>query len=71
MLAAIMGANKFEEEDALEEFLDAPIWTKHTDPLKYWNNVLVNGTVNPALARMALDILSIPGKLPCLIDGDH
>ncbi|PIL32946.1 hypothetical protein GSI_05064 [Ganoderma sinense ZZ0214-1] len=60
MLASLTGADELEEEDALEEYLEAPLRTKQTDPLKYWHNALVNGTANPGLAQMALDILSIP-----------
>lgn len=61
MLASITGADELEDKDALEEYLEAPIRMKKTDPLKFWNNALVNGTANAALARMALDVLSIPG----------
>ncbi|KAM5539154.1 hypothetical protein V8D89_007184 [Ganoderma adspersum] len=59
MLAAITGADELEE-DALEEYLNMPTRMKKTDPLKFWNNALVNGTANAALAHMALDVLLIP-----------
>ncbi|PIL29554.1 hypothetical protein GSI_08362 [Ganoderma sinense ZZ0214-1] len=62
MLASLTGADELEEEDTLEEYLEAPLRTKQTDPLKYWHNALVNGTANPGLAQMALDILSIPDQ---------
>ena len=62
MLAALTGSNELEEEDPLEEYLDAPIRTTKTDPLKFWHNALVNGTADSNLTRMALDILSIPGE---------
>lgn len=62
MLASLTGADELKDEDALKEYLEAPICTKRTDPLKFWNNALANGTANAALAQMALNILSIPGK---------
>lgn len=64
MLAVITGANELEDEDPLEEYLEAPIQTMMTNPLKYWHNALINGTANAALTHMALDVLSIPGKVP-------
>ena len=60
MLTTIMGANEFEEEDALEEFLNAPIQTKHTDPLKYWNNVLV--VMNGLLGAYSGTSISFSGQ---------
>ncbi|PIL32390.1 hypothetical protein GSI_05636 [Ganoderma sinense ZZ0214-1] len=60
MLASLTGADELEEEDALEEYLEGPLRTKQTDPLKFWNNALQNGTADPNLARMALDVLSTP-----------
>lgn len=62
LLTSITGANEFEEEDALEEFLDMLIQMKNTNPLKYWNNMIVNGMANTALACMALNILSTPSE---------
>ena len=32
-----------------------------SDPLKYWHLALESGSEDPALARMALDYLSMPG----------
>ena len=61
MLAELTGLNELEEEDPLEEYLEAPIRATQTDLLKFWHNALVNGTTNANLAHMALDVLSIPG----------
>ena len=61
MFTSLTGADELEEEDALEEYLEGPLRTKQTDPLKFWNNALQNGTANADLARMALDVLSMPG----------
>ena len=66
MLVSLTGADELKDEDAFEEYLEAPIRTKHTDPLKFWNNALANGTANSALAQMALDVLSIPGKFSAI-----
>ena len=47
--------------NALEEYLEAPPLATITDPLEYWN-VRVQTDKEPALAQMALDFLSSPGK---------
>ncbi len=62
MLASFTGADELEDKDLLEEYLEVLIRMKKTDPLKFWNNTLMNGTANASLARMALDFLLIPGK---------
>ncbi|PIL25420.1 hypothetical protein GSI_13310 [Ganoderma sinense ZZ0214-1] len=48
------------EHDALEAYLEAPPLTTVKDPLAYWNAALKSGSEDPALARMALDFLSVP-----------
>ncbi|KAI1787695.1 hypothetical protein LXA43DRAFT_1064176 [Ganoderma leucocontextum] len=70
MLTSITGADELEQEDALEEYLEVPIRTTQTDPLKFWNNTRINGTAHPALAQMALDILSISVLVVVDIDSD-
>lgn len=51
--------------DALQEYLDAPIVKSCSDPIQYWTSQADGG--NTALARMALDFLSAPGKLADLV----
>ncbi|RPD52700.1 hypothetical protein L226DRAFT_474024 [Lentinus tigrinus ALCF2SS1-7] len=46
--------------DALEEYLISPPLPSVTNPILHWHSL--DGEHNP-LARMALDILSTPGKL--------
>ena len=46
--------------DALEEWLNTPIVNMQQDPITYWTGMEAAG--HP-LAQMALDFLSIPGKL--------
>lgn len=53
-------------KDALEEYLALPVIETVKDPVAYWNSVLTGSKSNPgaaALARMALDFLTIPGML--------
>ena len=53
--------NSEEEEDPFEEYVSTRTLAVE-DPLAYWHNLLSSPTMGP-LARMALDILSAPGKL--------
>ncbi|PIL32861.1 hypothetical protein GSI_04979 [Ganoderma sinense ZZ0214-1] len=48
-----------ENQDALEAYLEAPPLTTVEDPIKYWE-LRAQTESNPALARMALDFLSVP-----------
>ncbi|PIL30809.1 hypothetical protein GSI_06977 [Ganoderma sinense ZZ0214-1] len=48
-----------ENQDALEAYLEAPPLTMVKDPIKYWK-LRAQMESNPALARMALDFLSVP-----------
>ena len=64
MLASLTGADELEDEDALEEYLEAPPRATVKDPLAYWNAALASSSEDPALVHMALDYLSIPGTLP-------
>ena len=55
-------------KDALEEYLALPIIETVKDPIGYWDSVLRSSNGNPgaaALARMALDFLTVPGESPC------
>ena len=52
-------------KDALEDYLALPVLESVKDPIAYWDTVLSTSQNNPssaALARMALDYLTIPGK---------
>nr|VWO98345.1 PPM-type phosphatase domain-containing protein [Ganoderma boninense] len=48
-----------ENQDTLEAYLEAPPLVTVEDPIKYWE-LRAQTESNPALARMALDFLSIP-----------
>ena len=53
-------------KDALEEYLNMPVLDTVKDPVAYWDSVLCTAKGNrqqAALARMALDFLTIPGAL--------
>ena len=50
-----------EDLNALKVYLEASPLITIKDPLAYWNGLLNSGSDSPELARMALDILSIPG----------
>ena len=62
LFASISGRSAHTDRDALEAYLEAAPLTTVRDPLAYWNAALKSGSEDPALARMALDFLSIPGK---------
>lgn len=52
-------------KDVLEEYLALPVIETVKDPIGYWDSVLWSSNGNPgaaALARMALDFLTIPGE---------
>ncbi|KAI1782604.1 hypothetical protein LXA43DRAFT_1068490 [Ganoderma leucocontextum] len=63
------------EKDALEAYLEASPLKTIKDPLAYWNSALESDSVDPSLARMALDFLSIPAEEEeeesYAFDGDH
>ena len=46
--------------DPAGEYMDSPALPHVDDPIKYWE-VYAQTESNPALARMALDFLSVPG----------
>ncbi len=63
-------------EDALEKYLHDPVLEDLDNPLHYWLSLLdpcdQSGkvtlvTFKGALAQMALDFLSAPGKLPIIL----
>ncbi len=64
-------ANLGTKGDALEDYLTTPVVTTCTNPLLYWVLQLdvpdskgkITVTAGGALAQMALDYLSVPGKL--------
>ena len=62
LFASISARSAHTDRDALEAYLEAAPLTTVRDPLAYWNAALKSGSEDPALARMALDFLSIPGK---------
>lgn len=64
MLLALSAASKLALDDEITRYLSAPL--EHTlDPLLWWTE---KKTVYPRLSRMALDYLSIPGRLIVSID---
>ena len=59
-------------KDALEEYLALPIIETVKDPISYWASVLSTSKGNPgaaALAQMALDFLTVPGKHGALLSS--
>ncbi|TBU22653.1 hypothetical protein BD311DRAFT_597010, partial [Dichomitus squalens] len=61
LFASISSRSVQPDHDALEAYLEAPPLTTVKDPLVYWNTAIKSGSEDAALARMALDFLSIPG----------
>ncbi len=61
----LISANANKNKDALTAYLEAPPLSTVSDPLIYWDLVLKSAedpkSADCALARMALDFLSIPG----------
>ena len=62
MFASIAGRATRCVQDALTKYLEAPPRATVKDPLAYWNAALASHSEDPALVRMALDYLSIPGE---------
>ncbi|TBU31220.1 hypothetical protein BD311DRAFT_657241 [Dichomitus squalens] len=62
LFASISTRSALADHDALEAYLEAPPLATVKDPLAYWNAAIKSGSEDPALARMALDFLSIPGE---------
>lgn len=67
---ASISANTNKNKDTLTTYLEAPPLSTVSDPLIYWDLVLKSAEdpklADCALARMALDFLSIPGMpRPC------
>ena len=65
LFASIGACGVRPEHDALKAYLEAPPLTTVKDPLAYWNAALKSGSKDPALARMALDFLSVPSASSC------
>ena len=65
LFASISGMTSVPGSDALEEYLKTDVIPHvYEDPLPYWSAILnsqPDGLESTALARMALDYLSIPG----------
>jgi hypothetical protein len=49
------------KSDPLEDWLNTPPIPNISDPIAFWNNLLLS---KHPLAQMAIDFLSIPGMLP-------
>ena len=62
MFASIAGRATRRAQDTLEEYLESPPRMTVKDPLAYWNAALASHSEDPALARMAINYLSIPGE---------
>ncbi|KAI0702201.1 hypothetical protein C8Q76DRAFT_633211 [Earliella scabrosa] len=62
--ASLDNYDAWDESDALELYLNSPPIPGVTDPIAYWHSLSrrEKGKAQNALARMALDILSAPGK---------
>ncbi|TBU27405.1 hypothetical protein BD311DRAFT_614233, partial [Dichomitus squalens] len=59
--AAFRMSTRGKAVNPLEAYLEAPPLSTVKDPLAYWNTAIKSGSEDAALARMALDFLSISG----------
>ena len=62
MFRHLAPASPTSAPDALEMYLSSPRQGHVLDPLEYWHARAASGWEAP-LVRMALDFLSVPGKL--------